>query len=138
MGREIAVATVLQWVLQCVAVCCSVLQCVAKCCNAIKNSTLLRGGKTHNHHCYSKQVAVYCCSVLQCVAKCTIAKVSKLQPKQIVTCLRSISSHVGDGAQRCFEAGAAVCMVCMSCALLPQTEWQQRWDVPSVSLSLQV
>ena len=42
---------VLQCVLQCVAVCCSVLQCVAVCCGVL-------------------QCVAVCCSELQCVAVC--------------------------------------------------------------------
>jgi len=41
-------------VLQCVAVCCSVLQCVAVCCSVC---------------CSVLQCGAVCCSVLQCVAE---------------------------------------------------------------------
>jgi len=42
---------VIKYVLQCVAVCCSVLQCVAVCCSVL-------------------QCVAMCCSVLQCAAVC--------------------------------------------------------------------
>ena len=50
----------LQRVLQCVAVCCSVLQCVAVCCSALQCVAVC---------CVLRCVEV-CCSVLQCVAVC--------------------------------------------------------------------
>ena len=44
---------VVEYALQCVAVCCSVLQCVAVCCSVL--------------HCVAVCVVVaVCCSVLQC------------------------------------------------------------------------
>jgi len=59
----------LQCLLQCVAVCCSVLQCVAVCCSVLCGSR----DETHIRTC--PQVSVFqlvavCCSVVQCVAVC--------------------------------------------------------------------
>ena len=65
---------ILNCVLQCVAVCCSVLQCVAVCCSvfaACYGSMIMRHGQFSMYiiNCVLQCVAV-CCSVLQCVAVC--------------------------------------------------------------------
>ena len=59
--------TSIRYVLQCVAVCCSVLQCVAVCCNCV--CAELGAELEAEHDKYQVRVAV-CCRVLQCVAVC--------------------------------------------------------------------
>jgi len=52
------------FVLQCVAVCCSVLQCVAVCCSVLQCVAV---------RCSVLQSVTVCCSVLQCVSvRCSV------------------------------------------------------------------
>ena len=52
---------VIDVLLQCVAVCCSVLQCIAVCCSVLQCVAVC---------CSVLQCVAVCCSVLQCVAVC--------------------------------------------------------------------
>ena len=54
-------------VLQCVAVCCSVLHCVAMCCNLLQCVLLSLYFTIGAARC-----VVVCCSVLQCVVYCNV------------------------------------------------------------------
>jgi len=54
------------YVLQCVAVCCSVLQCVAVCCSVSGEMAGIRD-------VYVLQCVAVCCSVLQYVTRCCSA-----------------------------------------------------------------
>jgi len=56
------------YLLQCVAVCCSVLQCVAVCCSVLQHTRQLH--TTWSFTPYLLQCAAVCCRVLQCVAVC--------------------------------------------------------------------
>jgi len=60
---------VLQWMLQCVAVCCSVLQCVAVCCSVWSDSMGLFPKKIPRLH-RSHSATDVLQWVLQCVAVC--------------------------------------------------------------------
>ena len=60
-----------RWVLQCVAVCCSVLQCVAVCCSVLQCAAACCSVLHCVAVCCSVlQCIAVCCSVLQCVAEC--------------------------------------------------------------------
>jgi len=73
--------SVLQDVLQCVAVCRIVLQCVAVCCSARDTPFWPLTARSQGHmlrryngvdvHCIVLKCVAVCCSVLQCVAVCT-------------------------------------------------------------------
>jgi len=74
------------YVLQCVAVCCSVLQCVAACYSALQcvavcsvSGVVVGAARRDMFHlivcergmcCSVLQCVAVCCSVLQCVAVC--------------------------------------------------------------------
>jgi len=57
-------------VLRCVAVCCSVVQCVAVCCSALQCVTVCEGIPWHivSWLIDTLLCVAVCCSVLQCVA----------------------------------------------------------------------
>jgi len=77
--RARQLARMVDVMLQCVAVCCSVLQCFAVCCSTLKCVAacgcdcgaigLCRRGQANSRDC-ALQCVVVCCSVLQCVAVC--------------------------------------------------------------------
>ena len=60
-----------RYVLQCVAVCCSVLQCVAVCCSVLQCVAVWWSVMQCVAVCCSVlQCVAVCCSVMQCVAVC--------------------------------------------------------------------